>query len=188
MAARTRAIAGLAIVAVLSLARPCSAAAVNLFMKVDGIQGESTEANHMKWIDIRSYSHRVSQPPTGGASTSGTRKGSADHADFTVTKTLDKASPKLNLHCCQGKVLPEVKIELCLAAGPKSKVMVYKLTDCVISSVSVSCSSDGNGVPVEEVSLKYSRIVWAYTEIDHSTGKSKGIVESSWHVSANQGG
>ena len=189
MAARMRVLGGLATVAVLSLALPCSAATVDLFMKVDGIQGESQGKDHKHWIEILSFDHSVSIPPGEGASQGGARRRTEPElSDFTVTKLLDKSSPKLNEHCCKGTHFTEVKIELCLAGGPRSKIMVYKLTDCFVSSVSVSCSSEGNGVPVERASFTYSKIMWTYTEIDYSTGKSKGIVESSWHVPANQGG
>lgn len=180
MAARMRASGVLALVAVLGLALPCSAA-VELFMKIDGIDGESTDANHMRWIEILSYSHRVSTDPGGGASTGGVRRrGQAEHSDFTVTKELDKATPKLNEHCCKGKVFPKVTVEVCLAAGPKSTIMTYELKNCLIRSVSVSCPAEG-GMPVETVSFTYEEIEWAYNEID-SMGKSKGRVEATWRV------
>ena len=179
MAARMRAFAGLIVVAVLGFALPCSAAAVDLFMKIDGIEGESTDANHMRWIEILSYSHGVSQP--GDALSGATRRrGAAEFADFIVTKELDKASPKLNEHCCKGKVYAKVEVEVCLAAGPKSTIMAYELRNCLVRSVSVSCLTEG-GMPAEMVSFTCEEIKWVYDEID-SMGKSKGKVEATWKV------
>jgi type VI secretion system secreted protein Hcp len=157
-----------------------------LYMEIEGIPGESTDAKHGEWIDVLAFSHGVSQPG-GGATTSRTTERSR-HEDFTVTKELDKSSPKLALACCNGMHIPEVVIEVC-RADTGEKYMRYILNDVIVASVSQDGSSQGaEGKPMEEVSLSYGKISWSYTEMDPMTGKAKGNVEAYWDLETNKGG
>jgi type VI secretion system secreted protein Hcp len=160
-----------------------------IFLQVEGVPGESSDAEHEDWIDIVSYSHSISLP-AGSMSVEGSRlSGGADHEDFTVVKPLDKASPKLALYCCKAQHIPSVQIELCRASGDNQKFMEYVLEDVIVSAVSVSGSaSRGEDVPVEEVSFSYGKITWTYTEFDPVTGKAKGDVSSQWNVELNKEG
>jgi type VI secretion system secreted protein Hcp len=163
--------------------------AFDCFLKVDGVPGESSDDKHKEWIELLSYSHGVSQPGSGSASSGGGRSAErCDHQDFSVVKTLDKASPKLALYCCNGKHLKEVSVELCRATGDKQKYMAYKLSDVIVSSVRPGGSAQGGeALPLEEVSFNYGKIEWTYTETDHKTGKAKGDVKANWDLTANKG-
>lgn len=164
--------------------------AFDCFIQIEGIPGESTDDKHTNWIEVLSYSHAVSQMSSGRASTSGGRTGErCDHTDFSITKTLDKASPKLALFCCNGTHIPKITMELCRATGDKQKYMVYILSDVIISSVSPGgASQGGESIPVETVTMNYGKIEWVYTETDHKTGKPKGDVKTHWDLTTNKGG
>lgn len=163
--------------------------AFDTFLKISTIPGESTDDKHTDWIEILSFNHGVVQPATGSTSSGGARSAErVDHQDFSLVKTLDKASPKLALACCNGEHIPEVNVELCRATGDKAVYMKYKLTDVLVSSVSNGGSAQGGEtLPLEEVSFNYAKINWTYTETDHKTGKAKGDVETHWDLSANKG-
>lgn len=164
--------------------------AFDAFLKIKGVDGESTDDKHSNWIEILSYSHGVSQMGSGSVSSGGGRSAErCDHSDFSIVKTLDKATPKLNLYCSDGTHVPEVKVELCRAGGAKEKYMEYKLEDVIISSVRPGGSAQGGeALPLEEVSFNYGKITWTYNELDHKTGKNKGSVEAHWDLHANKGG
>ena len=164
--------------------------AFDCFLKIDGIDGESTDDKHKQWIELLSYSHGVSQPSSGSVSSGGARSAErCDHQDFSVVKTLDKASPKLNLFCCNGKHIANVKVELCRATENKEKYMEYLMTDVIVSSVRPGGSSQGGeALPLEEVSFNYGKITWNYVEADHKTGKPSGNVETHWDLVTNKGG
>jgi len=157
-----------------------------IFMTVDGIPGESLDAKHDEWIDVLSFSHGISQPTSiTGISRTAER---STHEDFTITKELDKSSPKLALACCNGEHITEVIIEVC-RADTSEKYMRYTLTDVIVASISQNGASQGaEAKPIEEVSLRYGRIDWSYTETDPMTGKPKGNVEAYWDVETNKGG
>lgn len=163
--------------------------AFDCFLKVDGVPGESTDDKHKDWIELLSYSHGVSQPGSGSASSGGARSAErCDHQDFSIVHTLDKASPKLALYCCNGKHLKEVVMELCRATGDKQKYMEYKLGDVIVSSVRPGGSAQGGeALPLEEVTFNYGKIEWTYTETDHKSGKAKGDVKANWDLTANKG-
>lgn len=164
--------------------------AFDCFLNIDGIPGESTDDEHAGWIELLSYSHGLSQTASGAASSGGGRSAErCDHQDFSVVKTLDKASPKLALSCCNGTHIKEVKMELCRAARDKQKYMEYVLSDVIVSSVRPGGSAQGGeALPLEEVSFNYGKIEWTYTETDHDTGKPKGDVKAHWDLTANKGG
>lgn len=163
--------------------------AFDSFLKIDVIPGESTDDKHKDWIEVLSYSCGVSQPASGSSSTAGGRSAErCNHNDFSVVKALDKASPKLFLACCNGTHIKEVKIELCRAAGDKTKYMEYKLSDVIVSSYRPGGSAQGGEtLPLEEVSFNYGKIELSYTATDHKTGKPAGDVKANWDLTANKG-
>jgi type VI secretion system secreted protein Hcp len=160
------------------------------FLKIDGIDGESTDDKHKSWIEVMSFSWGAHQPASGSSSSGGARSAErVDLADFSVVKTLDKASPKLFLHCCNGKHIPSAVIELCRATEDKQKYMEYKMSDVIISSVRPGGAAGGSErLPLEEVSINYGKIEVIYTETDHKTGKPKGDVKANWDTTSNKGG
>jgi len=164
--------------------------AFDCFLKIGTIPGECTDDKHKEWIEILSFSHGLSQPGSGSVSSGGARSAErCDHQDFSIVKTLDKASPKLALACCNGEHIASIKMELCRATGNKSKYMEYDLSDVIISSARPGGSAQGGeALPLEEVSFNYGKIEWIYTESDHKTGKPKGDVKAHWDLVTNKGG
>ncbi|MHC4343070.1 MAG: Hcp family type VI secretion system effector [Planctomycetota bacterium] len=159
----------------------------DVFLQIDGIEGESTDDKHQNWIEVLSFSHGVSQSGAGSRSSGGAAsEGRCAHQDFSIVKTLDKASPELNLHCSSGKHIKKMKMELCRATGDKEPYMNYLFEDVIVSSVSIG--GGGGGIPTESVTFNYGRIDWVYVEMDHETGKKKGEVKKWWDMITNKGG
>ena len=159
--------------------------ASTIFCKIDGIKGESTDANHKDEIELLSYSHGVSQPRSAVASTAGGgTAGRCNHTDFTINKMMDSSTPVLNQQCCAGKHIGSIVVTLRRADGDKSvPYMVYKLTDVVISSVSVGGSSDS--IPNESVTFNYAKIEWEYTKQARAGGAGSGKTSGTWDLSKN---
>lgn len=165
--------------------------AFDAFCNIETIPGESTDDKHMDWIEILSFDHSLSQPTSGSVSSGGGRTAErVDHQPFTILKTVDKASPKLNLSCCNGEHIPTVTIEVCRSSAAKEVYLQITMEDVTIASVSVNGTSRGAAaapIPTETVSFAYGKIIWSYTELDHKTGQSKGQVETEWDLHANIG-
>lgn len=159
--------------------------AVDMFMKIEGIDGESSDEKHEKWIELVSYNHGVAQPTSGVSATGGRTGGRADFQDFSVVKRIDAASCDLNVYCASGKHIPKIEVELCLATGEKHTFMKYTLEDVIVSSVTPGGSTEGETKPLETVNLAYGKITWAYTPIDH-TGAAGAATERTWNLESNK--
>jgi type VI secretion system Hcp family effector len=138
----------------LSAAHPADAAA---FIKFDGIDGESQDAAHQGWIKLQS----ATQLPPSTGQASGQAKGKRQHKPVTITKELDKASPKLREALAKGTVFPKVEIDYQEGEGARASYVHYELQDVIITSFqgSGSAASDGS-VPTETLSLNFEKISW----------------------------
>jgi type VI secretion system secreted protein Hcp len=130
--------------------------AVDMFLKIDGIDGESVDSKHAKWIEVLSFSWGISD---GSRTTNQPGKASKASkvtvSDFSIMKTLDKATPKLFHKCCEGEHVADVSLEVMRSGGEKQlEYLKIKLTDVLISSVSPG-GNVGN-LPVETVSFSFA--------------------------------
>ncbi len=158
--------------------------AVDMFLKIEGIEGESTAAGgHGDWIEIESFSWAASRPSTSTGRTRG--GGRTSFSDMSVVKKVYAASPNLYLACASGKHYPSATLQIRKAGEGPVPYMEYRLENVRISSVSVS-TSESSAEPVEEVTLSYGKIVWTYTPAD-ATPRG-GSVEKSWNLEANREG
>ena len=66
---------------------------VDQFMKIEGIDGESKDASHDKWIDVSSI--EWSLPVEEKDAATGLPTGRRTHEPIRVTKEIDKATPLL---------------------------------------------------------------------------------------------
>lgn len=152
------------------------------FAKYDGIDGESKDANHDKWIDVLSIDWGIHRPG-GGATGTSRRRGAAVVEDLTLTMEYEKASPKLQEKCLKGEVIPKLEIEQTATyGGARATYLRYELTNVVIMGIQVNASgNDEAGPPTMVVSCDFEEIKVTYTEYD-DTGSSKGNIEYSWKV------
>jgi len=162
--------------------------AFDAFLKIEGIPGESTDDKHREWIEVLSYNFSVTQRPSGSASTAGGASAErATFSDFSVVKTLDKASPKLFEACATGRHIPTVTLELCRAGGDKLKYMEYKLSNVIISMNRPGGTSQaGEALPQEEIAFNYGKIELAYTQQNRADGSGGGQVASGWNLETNK--
>jgi type VI secretion system secreted protein Hcp len=161
--------------------------AFDAFVKIDGIDGESSDDAHKGEIEIISYSLGATQ--AGGASTSrtgGQTGARADIGEFTITKVLETSTPNLFKFCCSGKHIAKIVISICGASESKQTYMQYTLTDAVVSSHRAIGATSAEGArPLEEVSFRFGTISLAYTPYDN-TGKAGAAIKAGWDLGANK--
>jgi type VI secretion system secreted protein Hcp len=168
----------LACVAVM-LIMPVEAA---VFAKYDGVDGESQDANHDKWIDVLSFDWGAHKPG-GGATGQSRRRGGVIVEDVTLTVEYDKASPKLQEKMLMGEVIPKLEIEQTANyGGSRATYLKYELKNVMITSFSLSASgNDESGPPTVVYSTNFEEIKVTYTEFDRDGG-TMGNVEYEWKV------
>lgn len=135
-------------------------AAVDMYLKILSIPGESTSIDHKDEIEISSYSFGMNN--TSVVSGGGSGVGKAVFQDLSLTKQLDKSSPLLMLSCAQGKHIPEAILTLSKPSDAKPFVfMRITLTDVIVSSISSSGGAGGEA-PAESLSFNYGKIKIEY--------------------------
>ncbi len=159
--------------------------AFDAFVKIDGIPGESTDDKHKDWMEVLTFNWGANQPASATASSSGGATSErANFDNFEVTKSIDKASPKLALACADGTHIKQITVELCRAGKDKVKYMEYKLSNCIISSI--TNGGGGEGEPAEHLSFNYGKIEWTYTQQKRSDGSGGGNVAAGWDREGNK--
>lgn len=68
--------------------------ASDFFVKIEGIDGESSDKAHSKWIEVISFSHGAMQNVGVGRATDVSGRG--QFLPFRFTHLVDKATPKLS--------------------------------------------------------------------------------------------
>ena len=161
---------------------------MDMFLTLAGIEGESTDDKHAKWIEVLSFSHGMNQIIGGSRSSTGAATGGrVDLNDFNFQKSTDKTTPKLHLFCCNGSHIAKGTFDVCKATGDKTVFYTIAFTDLIISSVHATGARNGDGVPSEAVTLNVGEYEWKYVQTDQKTGKPGGNVSSKWSLVTNKG-
>ena len=158
------------------------AANVDLFLKVDGIEGESPDQSHKNEIQLLSYSFGATQPGSAGLG-GGAGVGKVQLHDFHFTKHTDKASPKLFAACASGKHTPSVILTCRKAGGSQQEYMKVTFSEVIISSHSIS-QDTGSTLPVENYTMNFTKIEFEYKPQDEK-GNLGGVVKASHDAAKN---
>lgn len=143
-----------------------------IFFKLDGIEGESNDSKHSKWIEVADFSHGSAQSvQTGLPDVSG--RGVFE--PFVIKHYIDKSTPKFQEACMKGMRIGNGELHICSpVAGAQTVVYKVKLEGIKIVSaiVSTETDADGNTHVVEEVKLLVNKQTWTATTIglDNSNG------------------
>jgi type VI secretion system secreted protein Hcp len=157
----------------------------DVFVKIDGIEGESSDAKHVGWIEVTSYGMAHFQNISSTASSAGGASAErADFSEFTFLKFIDKASPLLAIACANGTHIDNVIVELCRAGGEKIKFMEYKLTNCIISSIKAE-SKGKRFFPKEHININFGKIELSYTLQKRHGGWAAGHIAGGWNLEKN---
>jgi len=136
-------------------------AAVNYFLVVQGIEGESTSAQFEGTIEIESFSWGATQSASTGTGGGG-GAGKVSLSDFSVLKRVDKASPQLFLACATGRHIPRALL-MARRNSPNVVFLQYELSDVLVSSFK-DVGTEGE-YPLEEVTFTYAKIEFKYVPI-----------------------
>lgn len=154
--------------------------AVDMFLMLDGIKGESNDDKHKGEIDIQSFSWGLSQSGSGHSST-GQGTGKVDVSDISIMKNVDLASPTLQLACANGKHIAKGKLTVRKAGENPLDYLTFDFEGIFISSYQISGSSE---TPSETISLNFTKV-----KSEYWTQSAKGAKGDngnfSWDVAKN---
>jgi len=158
-------------------------AAVDYFLKIDGIQGESRDAKHKGEIDLESFSWGETAGTAAPGSGGGGGAGKVHVEDLHVVMKLNKASPLLFLACATGQHLKQAILTARKAGKAQLEFLVFKFTDLLVSSYHTSGSTDVE--PTDQVAFNFGRIEVEYRP-QNPDGSLSTAVKSGWDVKANK--
>jgi type VI secretion system secreted protein Hcp len=154
------------------------------FLKIEGIEGESADAKHKGEIDLHSFSWGESNAGTFSVGGGG-GAGKVSMQDLHFTMKINKASPKLFLACAAGEHIKKATLTCRKAGKDQQEFLKYDLSDILISSYQTGGSSGGSEIPMDQISLNFSKIEMGYKE-QKADGTLGGEVKAGWDVKANK--
>lgn len=160
--------------------------AVDMFLKFDGIPGESTDTSHKDEIDILSYTWGESQPgaavPTGSG---GISTGRVAMQDFHFVMRVNKASPKLFLACANGARIKNAILTVRRSGGNPVEFLKWTLTDITVASYQTAVSVPSSEPPTDQVSLRFTKIETEYTRVKPD-GSLDVPIKEGWDLTTNR--
>jgi type VI secretion system secreted protein Hcp len=157
--------------------------AVDMFLKLGDIKGESTDKTHKEMIDVLAWSWGMSQSGTthmGG----GGGSGKVSVQDLSVTKYVDSSSNALILACCQGTHYGEAKLTVRKAGGDPLEYIKLTMKEVIVSSVSTG-GSGGEDRLTENIVLNFAEFKFEYQEQDEKGKPKGGAKEAAWNIAEN---
>lgn len=153
-----------------------------MFLKLEGIEGESLDKKHAKEIDVLAWSWGATKPAS--ITSSGITSGRLAFSDLHITKKVDKATPQLMLNCSLGKPIPTALLT-CRRPSGSGAIEFYKLQASKVSVTSLSeGASTGSDVLTENVGFAFESITIDYFLIER-TGTNDYFYE--WNLTENVG-
>ncbi len=159
-------------------------AAVDYFLKLDGIKGESTDDKHKDEIDLESWSWGETNSGTHAVGGGG-GAGKVSMQDFHFTMKINKSTPELMLACATGKHIKEALLTCRKAGTEQQEYLKIHFSDLLVSSFQTGGSAGSDVVPVEQISLNFSKIEYEYKP-QKADGTLDGPVKAGYDLKLNK--
>ena len=160
--------------------------AVDMFIKIGDIVGESEDKTHKEKIDVLAWSWGMSNSGTthtGG----GGGAGKANVQDLSFTKYIDASSNALLKACCEGKHYPDATLIVRKAGGTPVEYVVLKMEEVLITSVSTG-GSGGEDRLTENVTLNFAKFMYKFQPQDAKGAKLGGTKDYGFDIAGNAEG
>jgi type VI secretion system secreted protein Hcp len=150
----------------------------DIFLAIDGIPGDSTDAQHKNQISIESFAFLAKRPSTRTV-------GAVRFSGLRLDKVYDVSSPRILSAATSGRHLKSATVTFSTSGDAGgTNVLTYKLSDVAVSSYEQGGANPDTkplGSLEEEIGLSPARV-----QVTEKTFKSNGDpgppVTSSWQV------
>jgi type VI secretion system secreted protein Hcp len=149
------------------------------FLRIDGIEGQSTHKRHPQEIQVVSFSFGAAQAAAGYSSGAGAGAGRVSFQDFSVGARPSKASPLLLVACASGRHFRSAVFTI---GDDDGDWLEFRFEDVIVSSYQMGGTGED---PVEQLSLSFAKIELRYTERT-AAGKAAGQAAGGWDLAANK--
>jgi len=157
--------------------------AMDMFIKIGDLKGESKDSKHKEEIDVLAWSWGLSN--SGSAHVGGgAGAGKVNIQDISITKYIDFSSTALQLACANGKHFPEATLTVRKAGEHPLEYLKIKLTEVMITSVSTG-GSGGEDRLTENVSINFAKVSLEYLKQKDTGAADGGPATFAWDIPAN---
>jgi len=148
----------------------------NMWLKLDGCEGEAQAGGHEKEIEVDNFRWGMNHPVS--MTNSGPSAGVSSMDYIVIDKKIDKASPVLMKYCLKAIVKDAL---LCVRKDGGSAIdyLKIKMTNAVVSNVNPNQASNQPGM--ETVALAFEKVQVDYTP-QAGGGAGEGAVSLKWDV------
>lgn len=156
--------------------------AVDIILKIEGVDGESVIQDHEDEIDVLAWSWGMSQSGSmhvGG----GAGSGKVNIQDVSLTKYVDKSSPSLMRACCNGEHLTEATLTVRKAGKDALDYLKIKMSPVLVTSLDTG-GSGGDDRLTENVTLNFAKVEVGYTP-QKKDGTGDAEISLIWNVEKN---
>ncbi|MDP9939125.1 Hcp family type VI secretion system effector [Ectopseudomonas alcaliphila] len=158
--------------------------AVDIFIKIGDIKGESQDKTHKDEIEVLNWSWGMSQSGNMHTGTGG-GAGKVSIQDMSLTKFVDKATPNLMMHCSSGKHVPKVTLTVRKAGGDAQvEYLIINLEEVLISSLSTGGSGNDDRL-IENITLNFAKVTVDYQPQKADGTKEGGPIKYGWNIRSN---
>jgi len=155
--------------------------AYDIFLKIDGIEGEAQDSKHKNELQIESCSVGAEVGVVRSPGTAGVVH------DATFTAVASKAGPKLAQACASGTSINSVVLTFRKSGGTQVEFLVVTFSSVLISSYSLGGKSKSNNqIPTERFTLNFAKIAYDYRAQKPDGGLS-GAIKTSYAVQSETG-
>lgn len=160
--------------------------AIDVYLQLDGIQGESSDSTHQGWIECSWVDWAVTQSRSGCTSSSGGRTSErCELRSVALRKSADLSSPLLLQYCAMGKVIPRARLEFFRADGRGERIRYYEMDLHSVLVGDVASEAFEGSLLSEHIGLKFAKAQWLYTK-QNVAGGPGGHTIGGWDASTNR--
>ena len=149
-------------------------------MYIEDVTGDTKDKQYLnnKPFEIKDFSFGVENPTSIGSATGGAGSGKASFHEFTITRTVDSASPYFFKNCASGAHYKTVTIQMRKAGGDKSgKSQVYlQYTFSTVFITGIHWTGPGDEGPEEEITFVFGQMKIDYAP--QQPGGSNGVIKA----------
>lgn len=153
-----------------------------IYMKVPGIDGEATEANHTGWVEVTGMSSPLARRvPEGAYGQDAVSRGTLAFGPIEMTRRVDSASVLLARATAAGQVFDAVHVHVTVPMGGGEKsVMEYELGKVVLVGHGIHATAVGGGPQdlSENLSVHFAKVKWTYKR--YRDGRADGVVTGAF--------
>ncbi|MBN3815718.1 type VI secretion system tube protein Hcp [Paraburkholderia sp. Se-20369] len=156
----------------------------DIFLKIDGINGESQDDKHKDEIEVQNWEWEITQESTMHAG-SGGGAGKATVKDLTFEHAIDRASPNLMKYALSGKHIDQAVLVMRKAGGNPLEYLKLTMSDVLVTRVKPGGSKSDAERSREKVSLSFAKVKQEYV-VQNAQGGSGGAVTAGFDIKGNK--